>query len=241
MVQGFLPARFEMRESWQPLVCPSAVICFLADVSCLLLHPHENTQGILNPQQKSRFPSSTLIPFLLTPPNTPAGSILLPQWEAALWDPLWSRLQWSQECHRSSSKPGPRKSSSNTWPTSADRLAMILDASLDTHSPFQTDSINSPRQTFPALPCSPLSDGSSQARCWIIWSDFPSQPCFPPTPASFVWLPRGAALPGRQLLSIAARVLPCGPGSRFQAHSIFEGDALLWKRRAQEGGKKRHL
>lgn len=151
-------------------------------------------------------------------------------------------MQRSQECHRSSSKPGPRKSSFNTWPTSADRLAMILDASLDTQSPFQTDSINSPRQTF-SQPCPAphFQMVSPKARCCIIWSDFPSQPCFPPTPASFVWLPRGAALPGRQLLSIAVRVLPCGPRSCFQAHSIFEGDALLWKWRAQEGGKKQHL
>lgn len=70
---------------------------------------------------------------------------------------------------------------------------------------------------------------------------FPSQPCFPPTPEPFVCLPSGTALPGRQLLGIAARVLPYGPRSCFQARSIFEGDAVPEKWRVQEGGKNEHL
>lgn len=77
MVQGS-PRAASVPDGADSPRCPSTASCFRADVCCSLPHPRQNAPETPNPKQKHRFPSSALLPFLLTPQNAPGSSRLLP-------------------------------------------------------------------------------------------------------------------------------------------------------------------
>lgn len=118
----FPSCSFCSREKADSPWCPSTEICFLADVCCSLPHPHQNAEAP-NPELKYRFPSSTLLPFPLTPQNTLGSSRLLPQHGKEPSETLCEG-GCDTECQRQkrcggSREPGPRKSSPSAWPMSA--------------------------------------------------------------------------------------------------------------------------